>query len=172
MTSDKLQNPGQFLAGIAALVRKSSGEYLLLKRSPTRDVGAGVWEPVTGRVNQGEGFEEALHREVAEETGLSVRIDTFIGLSHFFRGDPAPANELQGVIFGCSVVGKQEIHRSLEHSEYRWVTSRDAMTFLSDREPGEVWLRKTLARAEEIYSILPEGLASVLAPGITMRSDR
>ena len=131
-----------------------------------------MWEPVTGRVNQGEGFEEALHREVAEETGLNVRIDTFIGLSHFFRGEPVSANELQGVIFGCSVVGTEEIHHGPEHSEYRWVSARDAMTFLDDGEPGTIWLRKTLARAEEIYSMLPGGLASVFASGITMRASR
>ena len=89
---DVIQDPGHFLAGIAAIIRRSSGVYLLLRRSSDRDVGAGVWECVTGRVNQGEGFEEALHREVTEETGLRITIETFIGLSHFYRGEASPEN--------------------------------------------------------------------------------
>ena len=53
---------------------------------------------MTGRVNQGESIEQALHREVQEETGLRVEIETFVGLSYFYRGDPVPENELQGVV--------------------------------------------------------------------------
>lgn len=58
--SEAVQNPGYFLAGIAGLLRNAADEYLLLKRSDDRDFGASIWECVTGRVNQGEGFEEAL----------------------------------------------------------------------------------------------------------------
>ena len=121
--SEAVHSPGHFLAGVAGLLRNSVGEYLLLKRSADRDFGSAIWECVTGRVNQGEGFEEALHREVMEETGLRVRVDTLIGLSHFYRGEPVPENELQGVIFGCSIVGDETVHGSSEHAEQQWVSA-------------------------------------------------
>ena len=76
-------SPGRFLAGVAALIRNERQEYLMMKRDPERDFGGGVWECVTGRVDQGEGFEDALHREVMEETGLCVKIETIVGTSHF-----------------------------------------------------------------------------------------
>ena len=167
-----VQNPGRFLAGVAALIRKPSEEILLLRRSPDRDVGSGVWECVTGRVNQGEGFEDALHREVAEETGLTVQIDAFIGLSHFHRGEPSPANELQGVIFGCSVVGDQEVRHGPEHSECRWASAREAMEFLTASDPGTRWLRNTIRRAEAVYSVLPQPLAAIFTNGVTVHADR
>ena len=58
----KAQNPGHFLVGIAGLIRNSEGDYLLMKRGAARDFGAESWECVTGRVNQGESIEQALHR--------------------------------------------------------------------------------------------------------------
>jgi len=169
---DSIQNPGYFLAGVAGLIRNSAGDYLMMKRVTDRDFGSEVWECVTGRVNQGEGFEEALHREVMEETGLRVNIETFIGLSHFYRGKEAPENELQGIILGCSVVGTDEIDHGPEHSEYRWASTQEALAFLTDTDPGTLWLRKTLLRAEAISSAQPEALAEVFGSDITIRADR
>jgi 8-oxo-dGTP diphosphatase len=54
---------GRFIGGIGALIWSPKVKrYLLLRRSAQRDYGAGAWECVTGRVDQGEGFEQALHR--------------------------------------------------------------------------------------------------------------
>ena len=82
---------GRFCAGIGALIWSPTKEkYLLLRRSPEKDFAPGVWECVTGRVDQGERFEQALHREVREELGIQVQIEFIIGTSHFYRGDPVP----------------------------------------------------------------------------------
>lgn len=169
--SEAVHSPGHFLAGIAGLLRNCVGEYLLMRRAADRDFGSEVWECVTGRVNQGEGFEEALHREVMEETGLRVRVDTLIGLSHFYRGGPVPENELQGVIFGCSIVGDGTVHRSSEHTEHQWVSAQRALELLTATDPGTLWLRQTIERAEVLYSILPEGWAEVSAAGVTVPPD-
>ncbi|MBS10926.1 MAG: hypothetical protein CME19_04900 [Gemmatimonadetes bacterium] len=155
-----MQNPGRFLAGIAALIRNASGEYLLLKRSGSRDFGADAWECVTGRVNQGESFEEALHREVLEESGLSVRVTALIGLSHFYRGDRVVENELQGVVFACVPVGDATIRHSNEHSEYLWLAADDARELLTATDPTTQWLRRTIERAETFYSGGIDGLYS------------
>ncbi|NJN55210.1 MAG: hypothetical protein HC804_10900, partial [Anaerolineae bacterium] len=46
---------GRFLGGIAALIWNPTNEsYLLLCRADSKDFGAGSWECVTGRVDQGE----------------------------------------------------------------------------------------------------------------------
>ncbi len=70
---------GRFYAAIAALLwNPADGTYLVLKRTADKDFAGGAWECVTGRVDQGEGFTKAVHREVREELGIEVRID-FIG---------------------------------------------------------------------------------------------
>ena len=95
---------GHFYAGIAAVIRSpETRQYLLLRRSEQKDYARGVWECVTGRVDQGEGFEDALRREVREELGVEVQIDYILGTTHFYRGVPIPENELVGVIYLCSL---------------------------------------------------------------------
>ena len=46
-------------------------EFLLLRRAADEEVYPGVWQPVTGRMHEGEKAWEAALREIKEETGLS-----------------------------------------------------------------------------------------------------
>ena len=95
---------GRFIGGVGALIwSQEDGKYLLLRRSPEKDFASGIWECVTGRVDQGEGFEEALHREVREELSVQVQVEFIIGTTHFYRGESLPENELIGIIYGCSL---------------------------------------------------------------------
>lgn len=62
------------LVSVAALVTNDRGEILLVK-SPWRG-----WEYPGGLIEPGETFEEALHREVREESGVEIEITGFIGI--------------------------------------------------------------------------------------------
>jgi 8-oxo-dGTP diphosphatase len=146
---------GQFIAGIAALVRDpASGKYLVLRRSKEKDFGAGAWECVTGRVDQGEGFDQAVHREVFEELGVPITVDFIAGTTHFHRGNPVPENELVGVLYCCTLDDPAAIHVSAEHDEQRWITPQEAEQIL----PGDYWLGKLIQRAETIRKLASPGL--------------
>lgn len=139
---------GRFLAGVAALVwRADTDEYLLLKRSAHKDYAAGAWECVTGRVDQGEGFEQALLREVHEELGAEAQLEYVLGTTHFYRGPATPENELVGLVCCVSLREPQHIRISAEHSEARWVTLAEANDLLHDADPSTAWLRQVLERA-------------------------
>lgn len=56
-----------------------------------------------GRLNQGDGFGDALRREIYEELGVSVHVDFVIGTSHFYRGEEKPENEMLGLQYRCSL---------------------------------------------------------------------
>ena len=163
-----MHEPGTFLTGIAGLIRNRDGAYLMMKRVPDRDFGADVWECVTGRVNQGEGFEEALHREVDEETGLRVTIDFIVGLTHFYRGEAKPENELQGVMFCCSIAGDDTVEADAEHSEYCWMKPDDAIAFLSADDPGTRWFRQTITRAERMLKTVTSAWIDIHKDGVTI----
>ncbi len=153
---------GRFLGGVGALVFDPATEkYLLLKRSAATDVGAGRWECVAGRLEQGEGFEEALHREVREEIGARVQIEFLLSTTHFYRGEPKPENELIGVIYSCTLDGDQKLQCSDEHSEMRWMSREEIAAFL----PPDHWLRAAVERAEW----LRPRLASAPPPPIPAR---
>jgi 8-oxo-dGTP diphosphatase len=150
---------GRFFGGIGALIRSSSdSKYLLLKRSSEKDFGSGAWECVTGRVDQGEGFEDAVHREVLEEVGVRVRIEFIVGTTHFYRGAPVAENELIGIVYGCSLDDPQAIRISAEHSEHRWVTVQETAALLVDADPSTQWILRVIERAEALRRLSPPEL--------------
>lgn len=146
---------GRFYAMVGALIQDAhSGKYLVLRRSAEKDVGAREWECVTGRVDQGEGFPEALHREVMEELGVQVREDFILQTSHFYRGAPIPENEMVGVIYACTLEKLEAVQTSWEHSESRWVTADEAAKLL----PEGHWLFKLIKRAETMRALISDEL--------------
>ncbi len=150
---------GRFNAGIAALIyTPGSNQYLLLRRSGEKDYSPGAWECVTGRVEQGEGFEEALRREVLEELGVEVQAEYILGTTHFYRGSHTPENELVGVIYLCTVPKPSSIHIEAEHSEYRWLNPQQALDLLTAADPSTQWIRRVIQRAEVIRPLLPGSL--------------
>ena len=95
------------------------GKLLLLQKKDKE--GHHPWEFPGGGVQDGENFEEALQREVQEETGLSVRILSVGGVWCYKReGD----QQLNGVIFTAEAF-RDEVHLSSEHLDYSWVTPHE-----------------------------------------------
>ena len=152
---------GKFYGGIGALIWAPKLErYLLLRRAPSKDYGAGAWECVTGRVDQGEGFEQAMHREVMEELGVQVRVLALLGTTHFYRGAPQPENELIGVVFLCALDDPEAIRTSPEHSEHRWLSAEQALVTLDAADPSTRWARRLIQRGEAVRRLLPAELSA------------
>jgi 8-oxo-dGTP diphosphatase len=150
---------GRFYCGIGVLVWDTAkDEYLLLKRSEEKDFAAGLWECVTGRVDQGEGFEDAAHREVREELNVTIQLLQILGTTHFYRGEKRPEYELVGVVYLGKLDSREGLRISAEHSEYRWASAADALSLVSDEEGGEGWLSRVIERAEMLRSQLPFSL--------------
>jgi 8-oxo-dGTP pyrophosphatase MutT (NUDIX family) len=132
--------------------------YLILRRAANRDFGAGLWESMTGRVEQGEGFEEAAHREVREELGVSVTLRFLLGTIHFYRGASKAENEMLGVIYAATLDGSAAPRIGAEHSEARWVNAAEAAVLLNSAHPGEAWLLRVIRRAELVRAQTPPEL--------------
>lgn len=151
---------GRFLGGIMALVREvENGRYLLLQRASTKDVGAGSWECVTGRVDQGESFEEALYREVFEEIGVRPEVEFILGTTHFFRGTAVPENELLGLAYACTIPAASAIQLGEEHDAHHWFTTAELLNFL----PENHWLTPVVKRAEFMRQVWPDDLKAYFA---------
>ncbi|MCS6906414.1 MAG: NUDIX domain-containing protein [Anaerolineales bacterium] len=147
---------GRFIGGVGALLwRSSDNRYLLLQRSPDKDYAQGVWEPVTGRLEQGEGFEDALQRELREELGLDARPLYILGTTHFYRGEAVAENELIGVVYLCHFSGKGQPRLSAEHTQARWLTATEAFALLTDPTPPTLWTRRVIERAEAVRQKIP-----------------
>jgi 8-oxo-dGTP diphosphatase len=153
---------GRFICGVAALVYDpAAARYLLLRRADDKDSGAGEWECVTGRVDQGESFEDATHREVREEIGVEVAIRFIIGTTHFYRGPASPENELLGVKYFCTISegDAARVRLSAEHSAMRWLTADEIYALL----PGDHWLVATVRLGDALWQNLSPAARVLLA---------
>src|SRR5258707_14303163 len=86
------------IACVGAVIEDDAGRLLLIKRG--HDPGRGLWSVPGGRVEAGETAEEAVVREVREETGLIVVTGPLIGSVRLPGGIPSHGinteNEVRG----------------------------------------------------------------------------
>ncbi len=124
------QPPGIFHTAIEAVVVKD-GKILITQRSFEKDHAPGEWETLTGRVNQGESFEEAVLREVKEEVSLDIEIIQPFDTFHFYRGKEKV--EHLGVSFVCKYISGEVILDISEQIDYKWVTLEGAQKLITDK---------------------------------------
>jgi len=96
---------------------------LLLHRAPGR-IFPGIWQPVTGGLEEGERIIDGALRELVEETGIGPdRIATLYGIDqvNIFHAEHADALQAEAV-FAADLKPGVEAVLSEEHDDQRWVT--------------------------------------------------
>jgi ADP-ribose pyrophosphatase YjhB (NUDIX family) len=94
------------------------GRLLVVRRG--RSPGRGLWSVPGGRVERGESLQDAVVREVAEETGLAVRPGAVVGRVE----RAAPANGVYVIDdLSCELDGPAAALRAGDDAdEARWVS--------------------------------------------------
>ena len=109
--------PAFFLVAASAIVLRERS-ILVLRRSAAVDHAPGVWDLPSGRLDAGETVTQALTREIAEETGLTVDI---VGPIHTWRTRRGKErHEMIGITHLCRY-RDGEVRLSVEHDDHRWV---------------------------------------------------
>ena len=93
----------------------SNGKVLIVKRKPDRYVKALTWAFPGGRPEIGEELEEAVEREIKEETGLVVEAERVIHAKTY-----PEKRDLLAVYFLCRLKGGDG-RLSNEIEEMKWV---------------------------------------------------
>ncbi len=106
-----------FVAAVAAIIFKDE-KILAMKRSVNKDAGPGLWETLSGRIEEGEEPLEAVKREIAEECGLEVEVDSRpVKAYHALRkGRPMIL-----IVYRAKYISG-EVTRSHEHDDHDWVS--------------------------------------------------
>jgi len=107
----------QFVGAVVVVVFKE-GRVLGLRRAPTKDAGAGLWECVSGRIEVDEAPFDAACRETTEETGLDVTLEERPIDAYTARRGEAP---MLVVCYRADWNGG-EVTRSDEHDAHEWLT--------------------------------------------------
>ena len=111
----------QYCIAVKGIIRREDGKVLVLKRSDKDDHKPGVWETVGGGMDMEESPQEALRREIIEETGLMVTVGQPFNVFTFKKD----TGEFKiGVTFLCEYLSG-EVVLSDEHSEYRWIEPKE-----------------------------------------------
>lgn len=112
---------------VAAIIRDEQGHLLLQRKA-----GSEGWSLPAGAIEVGEGPEEALRREVREETGLLVRMATLVGAfgGRDFRHTYPNGDEVEYtvLVYACSIGGASEEPTDVETVELRYFGEQDAPT--------------------------------------------
>lgn len=107
----------KFLFAVKGIIRRKDGRILIVKRSALDDHLPGVWETVGGGMDEESSPQEALKREIREETGLDANIAEPFNVFTFRK----QTGEFKiGITFLCDVEDDTVV-LSDEHSEYRWI---------------------------------------------------
>lgn len=93
------------------------GKILILKRNPDRSSSPNKWQPVSGYIGEKEPAEEAVLREIKEETGLDGEIVK--------KGDILEITDEWGrwasIPYLVSVETDEVKIDQDEHTEYKWI---------------------------------------------------
>ena len=116
-----------FYVGAHALILNKQNKVLLTRRSAINDYMPLLWDIPGGSVDMGETVQQALIREVKEETNISISpvkpIYVHTELSHL------PHMQLVQIVYKCIYDGGEVALTPEEHDEYKWVDYSDIKKF-------------------------------------------
>lgn len=121
----------------------NEGKVLLLRRT-NNDSYAGLWEFCGGRLELGETLEEALLREVREETGLTIAIKRLLYATTVII---SPKRQMVLLNY-LSTSNTNKVFLSDEHQDYLWATRTEVESMINPE------IQKDLLK-HGIYSQIP-----------------
>lgn len=122
-TDSTLHGIKQMEIATDALIRKNN-KILTIKRA--KEPFKGIFALPGGRIEPGETKEEALCREVKEETGYKVKIIRLLGVLEFTSKD----TKLRVYITEAKIAGGSNNPDPLEVEKLRWLTKKELISNL------------------------------------------
>jgi dATP pyrophosphohydrolase len=118
---------------------KKGIKFLLLKRA-NNQIYPGLWQMVTGKIEEKEKAHQTALREINEETGLKpVQLWVAPTINSFY--EPKEEYICLLPVFAARVEEETNVILSEEHSEYKWVGKDEAKKLLAwqgQREAVEI----------------------------------
>ena len=122
---------------VAALIWQGE-KFMICQRPPHKARGL-LWEFVGGKVEVGEGPEEALIRECREELGVSLSVgEVFMDVTHEY-----PDLLVHLTLFHATIAEGEP--KMLEHNDIQWITPSEIPNY--DFCPADVEILEKLMQA-------------------------
>lgn len=132
---------------VGAVILDDRHRAFIQRRSAHRRLFPNCWDIVGGHVESGETPEDALRRELTEETGWELReIVLPLGEFTWIGSDGETRQERDFLVTVHGDLSRPELEWD-KHSEYRWIGAAELDVMLENREPGDELLRDILDKA-------------------------
>ncbi|AVT30888.1 MULTISPECIES: NUDIX hydrolase [unclassified Plantactinospora] len=125
-----------------ALIVDDEGRIFFQRRSPNRKLFPNTWDIVGGHLETGETVEEALFREVTEETGWTVSL--VLGTVGEYRYTPDDGIERIETDYLVRVDGDLTRPRleAGKHTEFRWLAEDEIALLDEHRDVNDGLIRR------------------------------
>lgn len=104
---------------VAGVVRRPPDKRILVSRRHDATHLGGLWEFPGGKVEEGESLEQALLRELEEETGIDARVGSLL-LEHTHA---YPDRTVRLYFFECALLSESASARAV--AEIAWCTPKE-----------------------------------------------
>ncbi|MGC5018961.1 NUDIX domain-containing protein [Micromonospora sp. DT47] len=148
--------PTEPLRCAGALIVDDDGRIFVQRRSPERRLFPNVWDIVGGHLEPGEEIEDALRREVTEETGWTVSHVLAEFAEFRWTGDDGLDRvETDFLVRVDGDLTRPRLEVGM-HTEFRWLTERDLAVLDENRDVDDGQLRR----------IVEDGFATLRSIGL------
>lgn len=128
---------------IASCCIKNDNKVLLVQENK-RDI-EGLWNLPGGKVKEDENVIKAAKREILEETGYNVKIDSILLIQNYINS----IGELLIIYFNASLVdSEQQDYREKEIKNVQWMTVDEMKKIPDDKIRGGAGMRKIISNIE------------------------
>jgi len=125
---------------VVAGVLINDNKVLIIQRAEN-DSFPGLWEIPSGGREPLEKTTEGVKREVKEETGLDVEVDSPVGVFDFTNEREDAIRDATQISFLVKPVGKLEVKLSNEHQAFAWVTKEELDNYNLSPETKQIILK-------------------------------
>lgn len=118
-------------------IKNGTGQILFIQRHPLSRYSPNLWEVPGGKTEPDEEPMEALAREVLEETGLTIEVDSgFVHQECRIVPDGPRAGQQYTGLFSVGRVTGGELNLSSEHADAVWLHLHELDTIAATLTPG------------------------------------
>lgn len=134
---------------VGALIRDGENRVFVQRRSPHRRLLPGAWDIVGGHVEAGETAKAALHREIYEETGWTLRRIEAVIADWEWQDNGVVRRELDYLVEVSGDLRRPRLEPA-KHDDCHWVSFRDTDFLREALDSGNEGLWNIIARATRI----------------------
>lgn len=131
---------------VGALIRNRQGRVFVHRRTASRRMFPGIWDIVGGHIEASETPEQALAREIKEETGWELRRIIAQIADWEWKHDGVVRRELDYIVEVNGDMGAPQLEER-KHDACAWVGTENLELMMEGRTDGDRRLRDIVARA-------------------------